>query len=333
MEQVSDESPWQRREREALGRCVAVADQLTCAYVFSHISAALIHGCWIWQLDPQTHITQSTKPSVGKTPDIRRHVAEVPADDVVLINGLRVTSLARTIEDCALTMHPRDALVIVDSALRILAAVDRRQRADSAARVERVRDELTARLARRSRARGIVSARAVVKYADGLSESAWETVLRWIAVSRGLPLPVTQWRVETHRGTYYSDLAWTIRQFGAGGRVVREWTIHAEFDGRIKYANGGSDASRAVVEEKLREDAIRALGDEVHRFDQSDVRDEDAAFRRLRAAFPASMVTALRPVAGLTARARRGDVTAGAVLVRSAPRRHDHGHGHGNSAR
>ncbi|WP_127132176.1 hypothetical protein [Georgenia sp. SYP-B2076] len=296
---VPDAAPWQRREREALGRCVAVARQLTCEFVFSHISAALIHGCWIWQLDDKTHITQPLNPSTGSSADVRRHVAEVPPGDVVVVNGLRVTALVRTIEDCALTMHPRDALVIADSALRILAAPSRRERANAAGRVERVRRELVERLARKPGARGIVRARAVVKYADAFSESAWETVLRWIAVSRGLPAPVTQYRVVTHRGTYFSDLAWTFRTVDPGGRTLREWTLHVEFDGRIKYANGGADASRAMVDEKLREDAIRALGDDVRRFDQGDVRDEEGTFRRLRAAFPAAMVTALRPVAGL----------------------------------
>ncbi|WP_127129673.1 hypothetical protein [Georgenia sp. SYP-B2076] len=133
----------------------------------------------------------------------------------------------------------------------------------------------------------------------------YETVVRWIAVSRGLPIPIAQYRVVTARGVYYTDLAWRLRKW-IGGRVVREWAIHAEFDGAMKYGAGtsigrGADAARTVVNEKLREDAIRELGDTFRRFDRRDVEDEDNVFRRLCAAFPASMTVGLRPVPGLLA--------------------------------
>ncbi|MFH5824833.1 hypothetical protein [Georgenia sp. AZ-5] len=160
------EQSWRRHEIEALGRCVVLGQQLRCEYVFSHVTAALIHGCWIWRPDRWTHLTQPVKPSTIRSADVRRHVGAVDPEDVTVVHGLPVTSLERTIEDCAMSMHPRDALVVVDSAIRILTRPDRRQRRSSDARIEQVRSALLARLERRRGQRGIVKARAVVTHAD-----------------------------------------------------------------------------------------------------------------------------------------------------------------------
>ncbi|WP_345039937.1 hypothetical protein [Georgenia daeguensis] len=220
----------------------------------------------------------------------------MPADDVTTVGGIRVTSLERTIVDCALTLHPRDALVVVDSAMRLLTLPDRWRRPESDRRIEDLRLLLSERLEARAARRGKPTARSVLAHADPFAESAPESVLRWIAVSRGLPRPVSQFRVETVRGTLFSDMGWTVERVAQGARDSA-FTVHAEFDGRVKYrGTDGVAAARAVVDEKLREDALRERGDRVRRFVTEDLSHQARTFERLCSAFPRSVTARFRPV-------------------------------------
>jgi hypothetical protein len=119
-------------------------------------------------------------------------------------------------------------------------------------------------------------------------------------LSRGLPAPVAQLRVETARGTFFSDLGWTLRELDGAGSVRRSVTVHAEFDGRVKYLGAtGEHGAKAVVAEKLREDALREKGDAIRRFVTEDLRAEETTFARLCSAFPPAFVQGLRPVGAL----------------------------------
>jgi hypothetical protein len=286
---------WRQLEYLALARCAALARQLSCEFVFSHRSAALIHGCWVPRNDATTHITQPVTPSQREGSTLRRHgTPELPEADVVVVSGVRVTSLERTVVDCARTMRPREALAIADSAMRILARPDRFDRGGSARRVEAVRESLRARLAQRRGDRGVVRARAVVEFADAFSESAGETDLRWVAVSRGLPRPVAQLAVETSEGVFFSDLGWFVRA------RPKNLLILAEYDGAQKYRpTDGIAPGSPLYAEKVREDALRAEGAVVHRFVRHHFRDLDALFARLCRGFPPFVLDRLTPVRGL----------------------------------
>ncbi|MFD1506024.1 hypothetical protein FE374_18505 [Georgenia yuyongxinii] len=235
IEAMPGEAPWALRERLLLGRCVAVASQLSSGHVLSHTTAAQLHGCALWTMDDDVHVCQEARAANSRSPMLRRHSVPLSGADVTTISGLPVTTLERTIEDCALTLHPRDGLVVADSGLRILTRPDRWHRPDSLRRIREVRQQLQIRLVRRRGHRGIRTARAVLAHADPFAESAPESVLRWIALSRGLPMPVAQLRVETSRGVFFSDLGWILRELDGAGSVLRSITFHAEFDGRVKY--------------------------------------------------------------------------------------------------
>lgn len=199
----SSEKPWQFALRRAHARAIAVAAQSRTEVVFSHETAAMLHGCSVWRMG-LTHVIQSGHPNGSPTRDVVRHTGEVADEDVVVINGLHVTSLARTVLDCARRMHPRDALVIADSAARLVAPPTRERRSVPAEAVWRA--ELLERLAALARAPGVARARAVVEAATALAEFPPETALRWIALSRGLPMLLVQMAVRTRVGTYYTDL-------------------------------------------------------------------------------------------------------------------------------
>ena len=294
------DSIWQHQDRLAMARVVGVARRTRTPVVFSHRTAALIHGLWLVDADARVHTTQRSKPSRATTPGVRRHVAALGAGEVTEVNGLRTTTIERTIVDCAKTMHPRDALVVADSGMRALI----RPRRDSPRRTRAEAAELRSRLLamveqgdRRNRRR----ARAVVEFADPLSESPYETVIRWIALSRGLPRPTLQPCYTTDGYNDYPDMEWRVQVLEQGQKI--DITVLGEYDGEDKYVPDLPDrtetrreVSRRIMAERRRQNRLASRpGTTVERFDRSDVTDEQRVFRRLCAPFPAAWVARLRP--------------------------------------
>lgn len=244
-------APREKRNRE-LARAQALHSQLRSDHVFCLTTAALLLGCLVWTVPDRTHLYQSYRASGRAAKDVARHRGDLPPDDVVTVEGLPVTSLARTVVDCALTLHPLEALVIADSALAL--GVDR--------------DELLEMLDARSGRRGIRRARLVIELADGGSQSAWETWVRYQLLRAGLPRPTTQMPIRTDRGLFHTDLGY------------ERWALGIEFDGLVKYRpNGvrpGHDPALEYVNERVRTEALRRSGVSVERAtaaDRSNVRE------------------------------------------------------------
>lgn len=301
VEPAVDQRRWATAHHLALAAVAAAARRLTVRGVFSHESAALIHGLWLLRSPEDVHLTQPYKPR-RQTPGLRRHTAALPASDVTEVEGLRVTSIERTIVDCAKTLHPRDALVVADSGMRLLLQPRRNQREELAERVEQLRARLL-ELVERGARHGRPQARAVIAHADPWSESPYETVIRWIAVSRGLPPPILQVRFDVRGRTYYTDLCWLF-EFTIDGRTFRVRLL-CEYDGEQKYAGDDlgvavSTAVERVLAEKRREDDLRSMPwTTMVRFDRRDTRREDETFRRLCEQLPPSYTARLRPVPAL----------------------------------
>lgn len=256
-------------------RSVAIAKiRATCAslrapHVVSHASAALLWGLPLWNVPGATHVRQRGRAAGVHAADVVRHHGLPPA--WAEIDGCPVTDLAATVLDCVTTMPLLDGLVVADAALaRGIGA-----------------DELETLLGASPRRNGRVRAATVLSLADGGAESAWETWLRYVALWAGLPRPVTQLPVVTHRGTVRVDLAWPAHH------------VLAEFDGAVKYVDGAFgaryDGRRALMEEKRREDAIaEALGVRPLRAVAADARDAENLARRLIARFPAEIRASIR---------------------------------------
>ncbi|MEG3613903.1 hypothetical protein [Isoptericola haloaureus] len=182
------------------------------------------------------------------------------------MDGLPVTDLDRTVVDCALTMHPLDALVIADWALS-----QGLHRAGTLDRLAAVR-----------RRNGTARARWVIEHADDGAESPWETWVRYLALRSGLPRPRTQLPVVVDGRRYRVDVGWP------------EHRVLVEFDGRVKYVDGafgaGYDADRARFAEKLRDDAIAgSLGVRPLRFTARDRAAPLWVTSRLLSQFPRSV--------------------------------------------
>lgn len=297
---------WAKDEERALAAIASAACRLGGQVVFSHTSAALLHGLWLWTVPDVPEVTQGYKANSHGARTLRRHCAVVPPEDVTTVNDLRVTTIERTIVDCARGMHPRDALVVADSGMRALIRANRFKRAQQTDALERLRERLLD-LVGEGPGHGRRRARAVIAAADPYSESPMESALRWIAVSRGLPPPTTQLAVRTRGGTFYADLGWEWRVTLPDGTVAVVMVL-LEYDGVIKYLPDGGlvgsveESSATVVAEKRREDLIRELPrTTVLRFSRGDLNDPAAVFARLLGAVPADVRTSLRPVGELLA--------------------------------
>ncbi|WP_439032068.1 hypothetical protein [Gordonia terrae] len=218
--------------------------------IFSHVSAAAMHRLPMLNADvTRVHVTS---PKVGKrTARMIRHQAVVAPEDIVVIDGVCVTSIERTACDLARLGNSRQALVVLDSAL-----------ADGAdpARMSEI-------LESSKRFKGVETLRRMLPMASALSESVGESLSRAVMLEiPGFPVPRQQ--------VIIGDDSFTARvDFLLADGVV------GEFDGMVKYSGalgGDKPAWQTVVEEKAREDKLRSLGYTVVRWTWRDLHDKTA---------------------------------------------------------
>ncbi|MBJ8340055.1 type IV toxin-antitoxin system AbiEi family antitoxin domain-containing protein [Antrihabitans sp. YC3-6] len=228
--------------------------------VLSHISAAAIYGLPIWNVDlSKVHVTRSGATARSSS-RIRTHAVGIAPDQIRIVDGLRVTTPARTIVDLGRLLPFEQAVVIGDAATRLEeGAVD-------------VAPE------RHRHRRGAGAARRVVSFVDGRSESVGESRSRVAIHVAGLPAPSLQIDVLSVLGGWLARVDFLWEQFGVIG----------EFDGLGKYVRHlapGQTPGDVVVAEKLREDGLRAAGWTVVRWTWSDLAEPAAFLERLRRAF------------------------------------------------
>ncbi|MFJ3958924.1 hypothetical protein [Arthrobacter sp. NPDC090010] len=229
------------------------------AYIYSHTSAARLRGLSFWRDSPLIHVSCRSKPCARRLgSDIRTHFIPVPGTDWDIVNGVPVTTLERTIIDCARIMPVEDALILADQALALGA--DRR-------RMHRMLERLTGH-------RGVVNARMVVDFADQRSQSVAESRSRLLFHLESLTAPVPQMAVMTPLGWRYLDFAWP------------DSMLAVEFDGEVKYF-GEKPTERALYEERLRERHLMELGWRFVRLSWADLDDPGGVRRRIKAALRA----------------------------------------------
>jgi hypothetical protein len=244
--------------------------------VLSHLSAAAV---WDLPLPPAaTWKVQATVPT-GTRPTryldgLTVYVASLPARDLRTVDGLAVTSPARTVGDCLRHLPATDAVAIADAALR-------RGLVDALAVAAVLRDQSAWPYASRC-------ARAV-PLVDGRRESWLESVSAVVLHGVGVPLGEAQVEILDERCRFVA-------------RVDRFWEEHGivgEADGLAKYAvpdlGGVEGTRRALLREKAREDRLRDLGLEVIRWGTPDIaaggRAVAAAFQRARSRHAGSRFT------------------------------------------
>lgn len=289
-----DGPAWERRRRASLARCAAVL-AMTSAQCLSHESAALVHGLWMRAQEPDVSVIVRSNPPRTTMPlppvpggrsgvSLRRRRVWVTAEDVVTVSGLRVTSLRRTALDCAFDLPAREAVCVVDSALRALCRPSRTGRRDSERRLSRELDRLRRAIGAQGPRRGRRRALAVVAIASGWAESPGESVLRWFVRAIGLPEPGLQYGIEVPRTgqRFFPDLMWPSLR------------IYLEFDGDLKY-----QAPADLLREKRRRDELARLGWRCVHVTWRDLNDLERLRGTIVALFPDDVVRALVPVRDL----------------------------------
>ncbi|MEG3615131.1 hypothetical protein [Isoptericola haloaureus] len=276
------DSPAVRREHAHLVRLAAALAGLRTPVWASHTSAALLWGCWTYRLGTTAHVTQLGPPDVRRgSVGLRRHWTALSPRDRTTLDGVPVTTLERTAVDCARALPGEQAVVVVDSAMRLGADPD----------------VVGTLMAESAGTRGIRSARRVLAVADGRVESPGESRLRWILADEGLAAPEAAVPVATWMGTRWVDLGWP------------ELKVGFEFDGRGKYAASGTvRADQAVYDEKRRHDALREAGWVVLRVSWADLEDREVLLERVRRVLARSGHPAprYRPVADVPVDRRAG---------------------------
>ena len=270
-------------------RVIAAALASRSHPVLSHQSAAAVWGIPIVGGDPSVvHVLTSATAGTRTENGFRRHAATAGSDDIVERDGVRVTSLARTLIDLARLVTFPAAVAAIDWSLRP-PTKGALPRTDIAALQEYFDGQLATHHRRR--------VHRALEFASSLAESPGESVSRATIHELGFPAPVLQCRVEDARGLAgITDFAWP--QHGLLG----------EFDGLVKYtrnmARAGENVEEIVVREKVREDRLRATGRRVARWLWSEAMQPALLHDKLVAAgLPPSKSGPLRQIrAGAPAR-------------------------------
>ncbi|MGW3483393.1 hypothetical protein [Rhodococcus indonesiensis] len=215
----------------------------------SHVSAAVLLGLDVWNVDLRRVHVSRTSARGRKATYLHVHATDWRAGDVIVIDGVHVTSVARTVVDLGRSLPLDEAVVAGDSGLR----------AEPSAR-----ELLPGVLAAARHRTGASRAAAVANLLDGRSESVGESLSRLRMARCGLPRPELQHEVVVRDGRRYRvDFFWETEG------------VVGEFDGAGKYSD-----RRDLVAEKHREDALRDLGLEVVRWTWADLERFDVVAER-----------------------------------------------------
>ena len=249
--------------------------------MISHASAAVLHGLPTWSsaID-RMHVTRDRSGGGRRRPVVHVHGAPLRAHDVVVVDGIAVTSVVRTVLDLARTVPMEQAVAAGDRALALgLSPL-----------------ELERGLVTMEHWPGVRRARRVVGFLDGRSESAGESVSRVRMFEDGLPIPDLQHEIFGPDGRLVArvDFLWEEQQtsvsstarsstVGSCHRVSRSrrsstrrrcarmrcetWAGRSSGGsggtsiGTVWYAAGSSEPSPALAETSLRASSGRfALG-------------------------------------------------------------------------
>lgn len=230
-------------------RVLAAAQTLASGTVFSHESAAALLGLPVLRQTEQVHVIADRASGGRSQLDVVRHCLGLEAVEPWAVEGVLVTSPARTVLDLAAGRTFEAAVVAGDGMLRLHP--EQRQELD----------ELVEWFGGR---RGAGKVRRAAAFFDGASGSPGESVSRVRMHAAGFVAPVLQFEVRTGPHRDFTDFAWP--DDGAVG----------EFDGEVKYREdryrAGGTAEDVVIREKNRENRIRRAYPRFARWDARDLR-------------------------------------------------------------
>jgi len=216
--------------------------------VFSHHSAAALWrlplvGSW----PTKAHVLVPRATGGRSTGMLERHTVGFPRESIS-IDQLSVTTLARTVADMAACTTFAAGVALADAALRRTA-----HPLASVPRTLVTQHDLIRELDEIPLTHGSVKARRAIEFADGNSDRPGESVSRANMQCLGIPMPQLQVAVTGVSGqVYIVDFWWP------------EFNMIGEFDGNAKYTDPeflrGRTPEQALIDEKRREDDLRAAG-------------------------------------------------------------------------
>ncbi|SIR68563.1 type IV toxin-antitoxin system AbiEi family antitoxin domain-containing protein [Williamsia sterculiae] len=227
---------------DALGRLqiLAAAGDAIIEKAVSHHSAAALHGLDTLDDDsPPRGVHFSVRRANGGDTRTRLlHPTRWDPDEVVMIDDVLTTSIARTAVDIARQGSWMSALVVFDSALRLGVT----------------KDDLRS-VIQRSRGRtGVGAARAALPYADGRAESVAESLSRGLIISfHDIPTPTLQHVIRDGDGRelFRLDFLWDK------DRVVGECDGRRKFEQHLRPGESVADRHWHAKE---RDEALMDLG-------------------------------------------------------------------------
>lgn len=223
-------------EEQHLLRARAAARVGDPSLVLSHVTAGVAYGLPVPRASlAHVHMIKPDGTGGSHVDGVRLTRTTLLPHEATDVDGLRVTSVARTLADLGRTVAPGWALAAHDQAFRELLGTP--------ASVQET-------LVRMRGIPGVRTARRVLESSDPLAESPAESLSRMLFIEAGLAPDALQREFHHAEGIDRVDFWW------ADGVV-------GEFDGEAKYhanARPGQSPEKVVWLEKRREDRLRRLG-------------------------------------------------------------------------
>ncbi|WP_416417616.1 hypothetical protein [Paenarthrobacter aromaticivorans] len=250
------QKPWVRSRQLIAAHAHGTLTTAARGFVYSHTSAARLHGLFLWAVDDRVHITAATTASrTSHGADVVPHTRALGPEETQPVQGMLCTSLERTVVDCCLMLNYKQCLILVDHGLRLGA---------DALALQQMCHRLDGR-------NGVLNLRSALANANLKSESPGETLTRELIQRLGILMPELQVEVATIEGRHRLDFAW------------RKKKLALEFDGKVKYFDY-APTDEVLYRERQREKALTELGWRFIRIKWQDLfREHDFKVRLLRA--------------------------------------------------
>lgn len=235
----------------------------------SHRTAGRLRQFWL--PGKTSSLIELTRPgAIERTHrGVRLHGSRLPEEFVEDLDGIPVTTIARTAVDIARGLTLPDAMLVVDSAARLLIAQasseDLRVLRDLSRRAQLLPlalEPLQHAFASVWTWPGTVAVRGAIELMDPASESPYESRSRGWMYEAKLPMPLTAYRVQGASGAWYwSEFAWVDQR------------VLGEVDGVEKYGRTGEEVAQSVRAERARQADLQDAGWTFARWTTSERRD------------------------------------------------------------
>jgi hypothetical protein len=235
-------------------RCAALSRVLPEVAVFCHGTAACLHALPLPTLfaDDRIHVAVPAGTVVPNRANLVSHALLLPEGHVVDVDGVRVTSAARTFLDLAPALRETALIALGDAVLRTGLATA---------------DELGSVVASAARRRGVVRARSVLPRLDERAESPPESMTRVWSQDEHLP-------EVTPQAVIYDD---------NGAFVARVDLLYEEYKVVVEYEGSHHRTAEQYAQDLARRNKLVALGYLVVHLDASTL-DRTKALRVITAA-------------------------------------------------